>query len=128
MHLSKLPISLLFLAASAANAQTSVKFQGSCQSNLNGAEPQAFDVEVSPSNKLTLPIVETDGFGTKIVTNVLVSFPLSSLLAVRFSTDLHEPFGVSAFGVVDGTTLRAQFPLRLGGQVACEATVRTVTE
>ncbi len=126
MQLSKLVASVTFLAASATAQAGDVKFQGSCSSKAEGAEAQSFDLDLSPSQKLTLKVVEIDGFGNEVVTNVLVSFPLSSLLAVRFSTDVPAPFTgeVSSFGVVAGTNLRAEFPLRLGGQVACEGTVR----
>ena len=125
MQLSKLVASVTFLTASAAQGGT-VKFQGSCLSNVEEAEAQTFDLEISPAQKLALPIVEIDGFGNEVVTNVLVSFPISSLLAVRFSTDLPAPFNgdVSSFGVTTSTNLRALFPLHLGGQVACSGTVR----
>ncbi len=113
------------LVATSAEAR-SPHFTGSCQSSAEGGDALPFDLEITPGQSLSLPIVERDSFGNEVVTNVLVSFPLSSLLAVRFSTDLATPLNgdVSSFGVTTGTSLRVRFPLHLGGQVACEGSVR----
>lgn len=116
--------SMFFLAGATAQA-SDIKFEGSCHNIASEEIELPFNVEFGANQRTLLPVTEIDSFGNAIVTNVIISFPPSSLLAVRLSTDMPAPFNgdVSAYGVEAGATLRATFPLRLGGQVECRGNI-----